>query len=159
MEAMGTLCQDWHWTCEIAEPVRRAQGRVVFEGWVMVASRGSLGQGPRSPSSREESGPEAQGLESISSPPFFFADATPASRRRMREARQHTTWPWKVGMSPSPRSLLLSLAWMNAKPESPMGIIQRSHPAPAVLCLLPSKCVFEVWKSSLRATHKILKIM
>ena len=45
MEAMGTLCQDWHWTCEIAEPVRRAQGRVVFEGWVMVASRGSLGQG------------------------------------------------------------------------------------------------------------------
>ena len=44
---------------------------------------GSLGWGPRSPSSREESGPEAQGPESVSSPPFSFADATPASRRRM----------------------------------------------------------------------------
>ena len=34
--------------------------------------RGSLGRGPRSLSSREKSGPEAQGLESISSPPFSF---------------------------------------------------------------------------------------
>ena len=119
--------------------------------------RGSLGRGPRSLSSREKSGPEAQGLESISSPPFSFTAAPPVSRRRTREARQRTTWPWKLGMSLSPRSLLLSLAWMNAKPEGPMGIIQRGHPALAVLCSLPSKCIFEVWKLGLRATHKILK--
>lgn len=104
---------------------------------------GKFGTGAQEPQQQEKSGPEAQGT-GIHQLLFSFTDANASVQEKKSERPDSaTTLALETGdgaYCPPPTSLLLSLAWMNAKPR-PHGHSFQRNTALAVLCLLPSKCI------------------